>query len=223
MLEGCSIALSVVDIVPDMFKVASALSNTIEVQLANTVTVPETDLLPQLAVIVVVPGDLAVTLPSTTVAIDGLRDDHVIGYVVLLGIVVALSVVVADPVISKVNAYLSKVIESQVIGIATLTVMSSLKSPHIAEITQFPVPTEVIIPSCDTVATFSLDDTHIISSVVLIGVTVAFLIKLTPAAVKEISPPLISIPVQLITDLIRILSKCTPQIAFILNVPVLFT
>ena len=125
---------------------------------------------PTLAVIVAVPGPLAVIVPSESMVATNVEDEvHVTSFesVVFVGLYVTLSFSV-PPTFIEIEV-LFKLIPFN--GAFTVTVQLAVQLPTLAVIVVLPGALAVIVPSVPTVATDVVDEVQVtvFASVVLVG------------------------------------------------------
>ena len=155
--SGRTVAVSVC--LPPTVSVTSVLSRVTDatgMTIFSTVTAQVAVLSPALAVIVAVPGTMAVTLPPSTVATDSLEDVHVMVLsVASSGLTVALRVTSSPTVIVRVD--LSRVTPVTATGeleAVTLTEQVAFLPPSavVAMMVALPTPLPVTVPLSSTVA-----------------------------------------------------------------------
>ena len=160
--SGFTVAVRVT--VSPTFKEALVLSRVIEATgVASTVIAQVASLSPALAVMVAVPSLMAVTTPSSTVAMD---TSEVLQVTVLSvassGFTVALRVTVSPTF--KEALVLSKLIEdTSTTPLLTVTTQDPIFPPAVAVMVDVPSAIATTFPFCSTVATDCFDDAHIIS------------------------------------------------------------
>ncbi len=140
VVAGLTVAISVS--VSVAFRVIAVLFRVMDAAgVASTVTAQVADTLPQVAVMVVLPTDTAVTTPFATVAIVSSALFHtMVLSVVVSGATVAVKVIVW--VALRLTSVLLRLIVAAGVG-STFIVMVELTLPHVTVITASPTPTAV--------------------------------------------------------------------------------
>ena len=152
-----------------------------------TVTLQSVVQIPDLAVTVTVPGLLAVTIPSATVATDTSEEPHVtVLSVALSGLTVAIIVSVSPTFIDK--EVLSRVIDvTDTTLVETFTVQVEDLPPALAVIVVMPSLMAVTVPEF-TLATEAFDEAQITPSYsASFGRTVATRLKVSPSTISIVA------------------------------------
>ena len=184
-LSGFTVAVScaVSPIDNDRFVLSSESDSmsTVTVTLQSVVQIPD------LAVTVTVPGLLAVTIPSATVATDTSEEPHVtVLSVALSGLTVAIIVSVSPTFIDK--EVLSRVIDvTDTTLVETFTVQVEDLPPALAVIVVTPSLMAVTVPEF-TLATEAFDEAQITPSYsASFGRTVATRLKVSPSTISIVA------------------------------------